>query len=75
LSRKGIGLPVTGFAHKPDDIEDLIKMVGGPPLVIKLLEGTQGIGESVIQSFLELKVSVLVQEFIKEAEGAVSAVS
>src|SRR5919106_2977152 len=79
LSRKGIGLPVTGFAHKPDDIEDLIKMVGGPPLVIKLLEGTQGIGvvlaetqtaaESVIQSFLGLKASVLVQEFIKEAEG------
>jgi ribosomal protein S6--L-glutamate ligase len=80
LSRKGIGLPVTGFAHKPDDIDDLIKMVGGPPLVIKLLEGTQGIGvvlaetqnaaESVIQSFLELKASVLVQEFIKEAQGA-----
>lgn len=80
LSRKGIGLPVTGFAHKPDDIDDLIKMVGGPPLVIKLLEGAQGIGvvlaetqnaaESVIASFLELKVSVLVQEFIREAEGA-----
>ena len=44
LSRKGIGLPITGFAHKPDDIQDLIKMVGGAPLVIKLLEGTQGIG-------------------------------
>jgi ribosomal protein S6--L-glutamate ligase len=44
LSRKGIGLPVTGFARAPDDIEDLIKMVGGAPLVIKLLEGTQGIG-------------------------------
>ncbi len=80
LSRKGIGLPVTGFAHRPDDIEDLIKMVRGPPFVIKLLEGTQGIGvvlaetqnaaESVIESFLELKASVLVQEFIKEAQGA-----
>jgi glutathione synthase/RimK-type ligase-like ATP-grasp enzyme len=44
LSRKGIGLPVTGFAHAPDDITDLIRMVGGAPVVIKLLEGTQGIG-------------------------------
>src|SRR5690606_6646613 len=44
LSRRGIGLPVTGFAHRPDDVDDLIKMVGGAPLVIKLLEGTQGIG-------------------------------
>lgn len=80
LSRKGIGLPVTGFASKPDDIQDLVKMVGGAPLVIKLLEGTQGIGvvlaetrkaaESVIESFLGLKASVLVQEYIKESGGA-----
>ncbi|MCB1647393.1 MAG: RimK family alpha-L-glutamate ligase, partial [Pseudomonadales bacterium] len=80
LSRRGIGLPVTGFANKPDDIQDLIKMVGGAPLVIKLLQGTQGIGvvlaetrkaaESVIESFLGLQASVLVQEFIKEAGGA-----
>ncbi|WP_341328971.1 30S ribosomal protein S6--L-glutamate ligase [Methylotuvimicrobium sp. KM2] len=80
LSRKGIGLPVTGFAHKPDDIEDLIKMVGGAPVVIKLLEGTQGIGvvlaetkkaaESVIEAFMGLKADILVQEFIKEAAGA-----
>lgn len=80
LSRKGIGLPVTGFANKPDDIQDLITMVGGAPLVIKLLQGTQGIGvvlaetkkaaESVIESFLGLKASVLVQEFIKEAGGS-----
>ena len=80
LSRKGIGLPVTGFAHKPDDVEDLIKMVGGAPLVIKLLEGTQGIGvvlaetqkaaESVIQAFMGLKANILVQEFISEAGGA-----
>jgi len=80
LSRKGIGLPITGFANKPDDIPDLIKMVGGAPLVIKLLQGTQGIGvvlaettnaaESVIESFLGLKASVLVQEYIKEAGGA-----
>jgi ribosomal protein S6--L-glutamate ligase len=80
LSRKGIGLPVTGFANSPDDIQDLIKMVGGAPLVIKLLEGTQGIGvvlaetqkaaESVIEAFMGLKASILVQEYIKEAGGA-----
>lgn len=80
LSRKGIGLPVTGFAHSPDDIDDLLKMVGGPPVVIKLLESTQGIGvvlaetrkaaESVIEAFMGLKASVLVQEYIKEAGGA-----
>jgi len=80
LSRKGIGMPVTGFAHKPDDVQDLIKMVGGAPLVIKLLEGTQGIGvvlaetqkaaESVIEAFMGLKANILVQEFIGEAGGA-----
>lgn len=80
LSRKGIGLPITGFAHAPDDIQDLIKMVGGAPLVIKLLEGTQGIGvvlaetrqaaESVIEAFMGLQVNILVQEYIKEAGGA-----
>jgi ribosomal protein S6--L-glutamate ligase len=80
LSRRGIGLPITGFAHTPDDIADLIKMVGGAPLVIKLLEGTQGIGvvlaetrqaaESVIEAFLGLKVNILVQEYIREANGA-----
>ena len=80
LSRKGVNLPVTGFANKPGDINDLIRMVGGAPLVIKLLSGTQGIGvvlaetqkaaKSVIESFLGLKASVLVQEFIKEAGGA-----
>jgi len=80
LSRRGIGLPVTGFAHRPDDVDDLIKMVGGAPLVIKLLEGTQGIGvvlaetagaaESVIEAFMGMKANILVQEFIKEAGGA-----
>lgn len=80
LSRKGIGLPRTGFAHNPDDIQDLIKMVGGSPLVIKLLEGTQGIGvvlaetkkaaESVLEAFMGLKANILVQEYIKEAGGA-----
>ncbi len=80
LSRKGIGMPVTGFANKPDNIKDLIKMVGGAPLVIKLLEGTQGIGvvlaetqkaaESVIEGFMGIKADILVQEYIKEAGGA-----
>ncbi len=80
LSRRGIGLPITGFANKPDNIEDLIKMVGGAPLVIKLLQGTQGIGvvlaetrkaaESVIESFLGLEAEVLVQEYIAEAGGS-----
>lgn len=80
LARKGIGMPVTGFAHNPDDIEDLIKEVGGAPMVIKLLEGTQGIGvvlaetkkaaESVIQAFMGLKANIMVQEFIKEAGGS-----
>lgn len=80
LSRKGIGMPVTGFANSPKDIDDLIKMVGGAPLVIKLLEGTQGVGvvlaetrkaaESVIQAFFGLKANIIVQEYIKEAGGA-----
>lgn len=79
LSRRGIPLPVTGFAHSPQDTDDLIKMVGGAPLVVKLLEGTQGIGvvlaetnnaaESVIKAFKGLKANILVQEFIKEAKG------
>ncbi len=80
LARKGIGLPVTGFAHSPDDVEDMLDMVGGAPAVIKLLEGTQGIGvvlaetrkaaESVIEAFMGLKANILIQEFIKEAGGA-----
>jgi ribosomal protein S6--L-glutamate ligase len=80
LARKGIGLPVTGFAHSPDDVQDLIKTVGQAPLVIKLLEGTQGIGvvlaetqkaaESVIDAFLGLDANILIQEFIKEAHGS-----
>jgi len=79
LSRRGIGLPVTGFANSPDEIPDLIKMVGGAPLVIKLLEGTQGIGvvlaettqaaESVIQAFMGLKANIMVQEYVKDAGG------
>jgi ribosomal protein S6--L-glutamate ligase len=80
LARKGVGLPTTGFAHSPSDIDDLIKLAGGQPLVIKLLEGTQGIGvvlaetkkaaESVIQAFYGLKANILVQEFVQESNGS-----
>ena len=80
LARKDVGLPNTGFANNPDDVQDLIKMVGGAPLVVKLLEGTQGIGvvlaetkkaaESVIEAFMGLKANILIQEYIKEASGA-----
>jgi len=79
LSRQGIGLPVTGFAHSTKDVDGLIQLVGGAPLVVKLLEGTQGIGvvlaetnkaaESVIEAFRGLEANILVQEFIKEADG------
>lgn len=77
LARKGIGMPVTGFAHSTKYTHDLINLAGGAPLVIKLLEGTQGIGvvlaetdkaaESVIEAFRGLNAHILVQEFIKEA--------
>jgi ribosomal protein S6--L-glutamate ligase len=80
LARRGIGLPVTAFGHSPDDSDDLIGVVGGAPLVIKLLEGTQGMGvvltetpkaaESVIQAFRGLDAYFLLQEFIKEAGGS-----
>ncbi|MFB6277740.1 MAG: 30S ribosomal protein S6--L-glutamate ligase [Halothece sp.] len=80
LARQGIGLPVTGFAHATQDIDGLIETVGGAPVVIKLLEGTQGIGvvlaethqaaKSVIEAFRGLEANILVQEFIKEAQGA-----
>ncbi len=80
LSRDGIGLPVTGFANYTKDTEGLINVVGGAPLVIKLLEGTQGIGvvlaetkkaaESVIGAFRGLNANILVQEFIKESGGS-----
>jgi len=80
LARKGIGLPVTGFANSPDDTDDLLQFVGGAPVVIKLLEGTQGVGvvlaetkkaaESVIEAFRGLKANFMVQEYIKEAGGS-----
>ena len=80
LARKGIGMPVTGFAHSPDDTNDLLNFGGGAPTVIKLVQGTQGRGvvlaetdnaaESVIDAFRGLDAYFLVQEFIKEAKGA-----
>ncbi len=79
LSRKGVGLPMTGFAHDVQNGRELIKLVGGAPVVLKLLSGTQGRGvvlaetikaaESVIDAFTELGADFLVQEFIKEAGG------
>lgn len=80
LSRKGIGLPITGFANSTGDTEGLLEFVGGAPVVVKLLEGTQGVGvvlaetkkaaESVIEAFSGLKANFMVQEFIKEAGGS-----
>jgi len=79
LSRRGIGLPLTAFAHQTKQAEELIELVQGPPCVIKLLEGTQGIGvvlgetkgaaKSMIEAFGGLNANILVQEFIKEAGG------
>lgn len=80
LAREGIGMPVTGFARSTKDIDGVIDSVGGAPLVVKFLEGTQGVGvvlsethkaaESVISAFRQLDANILVQEFIKEAGGA-----
>lgn len=80
LSRAGVGMPTTSFAHSIQDIHGLLDVVGGTPVVIKLLEGTQGLGvvlaetkkaaESVIGAFRQLDVNILVQQFIKEAGGA-----
>ena len=79
LLNHGVDIPTTGFANSPLDTDDLIKMVGGSPLIVKLLEGTQGKGvvlaetkkaaESVINAFKSLNANILVQEFIKEANG------
>jgi len=80
LARAGLGMPKTAFAAEPKDIDNIINVIGGAPCVIKLLEGTQGIGvilaenhkaaKSVIEAFLKLDAAMLVQEFIKEAKGA-----
>lgn len=79
LLAKGLDIPTSGFANSPVETADLIEMVGGAPLVVKLLEGTQGRGvvlaetrkaaESVINAFKALNANLLVQEFVKEAEG------
>lgn len=79
LINNGLPIPTTGFANSPLDTDDLIKMVGGAPLIVKLLEGTQGKGvvlaetkkaaESLINAFKSLRANILVQEFIKEANG------
>lgn len=80
LSRAGVGMPTTSYAHSIQDIDGLLEVVGGAPVVVKLLEGTQGIGvvlaetkkaaESVIGAFRQLDANILVQDFIKEAGGA-----
>ncbi len=80
LAKKGLGLPVTAFAHDPKQTAEVLKMVGGAPVIIKLLEGTQGIGvvlgetdksaKSVIEAFRGANVNILVQEFIAEAGGS-----
>ncbi len=79
LAQKGVGLPTTGFAHSTKDVDGLLGVVGGAPLIIKLLEGTQGKGvvlaetdkaaESVISAFRQLDANILVQQFVKEADG------
>ena len=79
LAKNGLPMPITGFAHSPQDTDDVIKSVGGAPLIIKLIEGTRGHGvvladtntaaKSVINAFKELNADILVQEFIKESSG------
>jgi ribosomal protein S6--L-glutamate ligase len=80
LAKKKIGMPITGFSHSAKNTNALIKIVGGAPLVLKLLQGTQGRGvilaetkkaaEAVIEAFGGLDAFFLVQEFIKEADGS-----
>lgn len=80
LSKAGVGMPKTAFASNPGDVERVIDMVGGAPVVIKLLEGTQGIGvmlaetkksaKSIIEAFYGVKVNILIQEFISEANSS-----
>lgn len=80
LASAGVGMPVTGFAHSIRDVDGLIDTVGGAPMVLKLLEGTQGIGvvlaetreaaESVLSAFKQLDANMLAQEFIAEARGS-----
>ena len=79
LARDGVGLPVTTFAHDPKQTEEVLELAGSAPLVIKLLEGTQGLGvvladtdrsaKSVVEAFRATGTNILIQEFIKEAGG------
>ncbi|SHG96851.1 30S ribosomal protein S6--L-glutamate ligase [Marivita hallyeonensis] len=79
LARDGVGLPVTTFAHDPKQTEEVLQLAGNAPLVIKLLEGTQGLGvvladtdrsaKSVVEAFRATGTNILIQEFIKEAGG------
>ncbi len=79
LSKAGVGLPKTAFATSPSAIDDVLSQVGGVPVVIKLLEGTQGVGvmlaesrkaaKSIMETFYDMKANILVQEFIAEANG------
>ena len=79
MLKNGINIPTSGFANSPIDTKDLINMVGGAPLIVKLLTGSQGRGvvlaetqkaaESVINAFKSLRANLLVQKFIKEANG------
>ncbi|MEM6407840.1 MAG: 30S ribosomal protein S6--L-glutamate ligase [Pseudomonadota bacterium] len=79
LARDGVGLPVTTFAHDPKQTEEVLELAGNAPLVIKLLEGTQGLGvvladtdrsaKSVVEAFRATGTNILIQEFIKEAGG------
>jgi ribosomal protein S6--L-glutamate ligase len=80
LARRGVGIPRTGYANRPDEIRDVIKMVGGAPLVIKLLEGSRHIGvvlaetqraaENVIEGFMDIDTDILIQEYMPEARDS-----
>lgn len=80
LVMKGVKMPATGFAHSPSDIDDLIAMVNGPPMVIKLIEGTQGVGvvlaetrkaaKSIVQALMGLNENIIIQEFIRESKNS-----
>lgn len=79
MAMKGIDMPTTAFARAPNDVSDMIKLVGGAPLVVKLIEGTQGVGvvlaetkkaaESVVQTLMGLNANLILQEYIKESKG------
>jgi ribosomal protein S6--L-glutamate ligase len=80
LSRRDVGLPTTAFCHSTSDVEGIIELVGGAPLVVKLLEGMQGVGvvlaethsaaKSVIEAFRGMEANILVQQYIKESGGS-----